>query len=104
MRSPRALDVEKCGPGVDAAEGAHALVTDEYLIAKIAGIGAQPPLVDAEFRAEREAPWWNFQIAPAAEGMSECFSSRRLEMRRKSAKPRHRVLSTDQTHGVEVTV
>ena len=57
------------GDGVDAADGADAAVAGEDLIAEVAGVGAETPLVDAVVAAEgAAAPGEDFQIAPAAEG------------------------------------
>jgi hypothetical protein len=54
--------------GVYRADGAYAVVAGEDLIAEVAGIGAETPLVDAVIAAEgAAAPGEDFEIAPAAE-------------------------------------
>jgi hypothetical protein len=50
------------------AGGADALVAGEDLIAEVAGVGAETPLVDAVVGAEGAAAFGeDFEIAPAAE-------------------------------------
>jgi hypothetical protein len=57
--------------GVDAADGAKAAVTTEDLVAEVAGVGAETPLVDAVVAAEGAAAFGDyFQIAPATEGQA----------------------------------
>src|SRR5437879_13595685 len=57
------------GDAVDVADGADAVIAGEDLIAEIAGVGAETPLVDAVVAAEGAAAFReNFQVAPAAEG------------------------------------
>ena len=59
------------GQGIGIADRTAALVAGEDLIAQIAGIGAETPLVDAELRAEgAPAPGQDLKIAPAAERQS----------------------------------
>ena len=41
--------------GVDVADGADALVAGEDLVAEVAGVGAETPLMDAVFAAEGAA-------------------------------------------------
>ena len=56
------------GDGVDLADGADAAVAGEDLVAQVAGVGAEAPLVDAVVGAEGAAPLGeDFEIAPAAE-------------------------------------
>ena len=56
------------GDGVDAADGADAAVAGEDLVAEIAGVGAETPLVDAVVGAEGAAAFGeDFEFAPAAE-------------------------------------
>jgi hypothetical protein len=56
------------GDGVDVAAGADAAVAGEDLVAKIAGVGAEAPLVDAVVGAEGAAAFGeDFEVAPAAE-------------------------------------
>jgi hypothetical protein len=56
------------GDGVDAADGADAAVAGEDLVAEVAGVGAETPLVDAVVAAEGAAAFReDFEIAPAAE-------------------------------------
>ena len=51
------------------ADGADAAVAGEDLVAQVAGIRAETPLVDAVVAAERAATFDDdFEIAPAAEG------------------------------------
>ena len=54
------------GFGVEAARGAHALVAGEDLLAQIAGVGAQLPLVNAGVAAKCEAAGWDFAATAAA--------------------------------------
>jgi len=57
------------GDGVDGAYRANAAVAGEDLIAEVAGIGAETPLVDAVVAAEGAAAFGeDFEFAPAAEG------------------------------------
>ena len=57
------------GDGVDVADGADAAITGEDLVAEIAGVGAETPLVDAVIGAEGAAALGeDFELAPAAEG------------------------------------
>ena len=66
-----ALEGLVSGYGVDAAEGADAAVAGEDLVAKVAGVGAETPLVDAVVAAEGAAAFGeDFEIAPAAEGQA----------------------------------
>ena len=66
---PRALEPGHGGDGVGGAQGADAAVAGEHLVAQIAGVGAEPPLVNAELRAEGAAARGeNLQPAPAAQG------------------------------------
>jgi hypothetical protein len=56
------------GDGVDAADGADAAIAGEDLVAEIARVGAETPLVDAVVAAEGTAAFSeDFEIAPAAE-------------------------------------
>src|SRR5258707_5026973 len=56
------------GYGVDVADGADAAVAGEDLVAKVAGVGAESPLVNAVVGAEGAAAFGDdFKIAPAAE-------------------------------------
>jgi len=53
---------------VDIAKGAAAIVAREDLLAQVAGVGAQPPLVYAVIAAEgAAAPSEYLELAPAAE-------------------------------------
>jgi len=52
--------------GVEAALRAHAAVALEHLRAKISGVGAQSPLVDAGVAAKGVAAAGNFSAAPPA--------------------------------------
>jgi adenylate cyclase len=63
----RAPQFPICSPGVDRADRANTAVPRQNLVAKIAGIGAQPPFVYAKIRAEGKAPRGDFQCTPAAE-------------------------------------
>jgi hypothetical protein len=57
------------GDGVDVADGADAVVAGKDLVAKVAGVGAETPLVDAVVTAEGAAAFGDdFEIAPATEG------------------------------------
>jgi hypothetical protein len=56
------------GDGVDVADGADAAVAGADLVAEVAGIGAETPLVDAVVAAKGAAAFGeDFEIAPAAE-------------------------------------
>ena len=56
------------GDCVDVTGGADAAIASEDLVAEIAGIGAETPLVDAVVRAERAAAFSeDFEFAPATE-------------------------------------
>jgi hypothetical protein len=56
------------GDGVDAADCTDTAIACEYLIAEVARVGAETPLVDAIVAAEGAAAFReNFEIAPAAE-------------------------------------
>jgi hypothetical protein len=55
--------------GVYRADGTDAVVAGEDLVAEVAGVGAETPLVDAEVRAEGASAFGDdFEIAPATEG------------------------------------
>jgi len=55
--------------GVDVADGADAAIASEDLVAEVAGVGAETPLVDAVVVAEGAAAFGeDFQLTPAAEG------------------------------------
>lgn len=54
------------GFGIEAAEGADAAIAREDLLAEIAWIGAQPPLMHASCTAEGKASLRNCTAAPAA--------------------------------------
>jgi hypothetical protein len=57
------------GDSVDAAGRAMALVAGKDLVAKIAGVGAEPPLVDAIVATEGAAAFdEDLKVAPAAQG------------------------------------
>jgi hypothetical protein len=57
------------GDGVDVTDGTDAMVAGEDLVAEVAGIGAETPLVDAIVAAEGAAAFGDdFEITPAAEG------------------------------------
>ena len=57
------------GDGVDGADGADAAVAGEDLVAEVAGVGAETPLVDAVVAAEGATAFGeDFEVAPAAEG------------------------------------
>lgn len=56
------------GDGVDATDGADAAVARKDLVAEVAGVSAEAPLVDAVVGAEGAAAFGeNFEFAPAAE-------------------------------------
>jgi hypothetical protein len=57
------------GDGVDVTDGADAMVASKNLVAEIAGVGAETPLVDAVVGAEGAAAFGeDFEFTPAAEG------------------------------------
>jgi hypothetical protein len=57
------------GDGVYRADGADAAVAGKDLVAEVAGVGAETPLVDAIVAAEGAAAFGeDFEVAPAAEG------------------------------------
>lgn len=64
----RALERVPRGDRVDAARSADAVVASEDLLAQVAGVGAQTPLVDAVIATEGAAAFGeDLEIAPAAE-------------------------------------
>ena len=68
-RASGALEGGVGGDGVDVADGADAAVAGEDLVAEVAGVGAETPLVDAVVGAEGAAAFGeDLKIAPAAEG------------------------------------
>ncbi len=59
------------GQGVEFADGADAAVAGEDLVAEVAGVGAETPLVDAVVAAEGAAAFGeDLELAPAAEGQA----------------------------------
>ena len=59
------------GNRVDVADGTDAAVTSEDLVAEVAGVGAEPVLVDAVVGAEGTATFGeDLELAPAAEGQA----------------------------------
>jgi hypothetical protein len=57
------------GDGVDGAGGTDASIAGEDLVAEVAGVGAETPLVDAVVAAEGAAALGeDFEFAPATEG------------------------------------
>jgi hypothetical protein len=57
------------GDGVDGTDGADAAVAGEHLVAEVAWVGTEAPLVDAVVAAEGAAAFGeDFEVAPAAEG------------------------------------
>jgi hypothetical protein len=52
--------------GIDAALRAYAVIAREYLVAKITGVGAQLPFVNAGLGTEGPASFGNFGPAPSA--------------------------------------
>ena len=59
------------GDGVGLAEVADAAVAGEDLVAEVAGVGAESPLVDAEVGTEgATALGEDFELAPATEGQA----------------------------------
>ena len=67
--APGALERGVDGDGVGLAEGTDAPVAGEDLVAEVAGVGAETPLVDAVAGAEGAAAFGeDFEVAPTAEG------------------------------------
>jgi hypothetical protein len=57
------------GDGVGLTDGADAAVAGEDVVAEVAGVGAETPLVDAVVGAEGAAAFgYDLEVAPAAEG------------------------------------
>jgi hypothetical protein len=57
------------GDGIDVTDGADAVVASEDLVAEIAGVRAETPLMDAIVGAEGAAAFGeDFEVAPAAKG------------------------------------
>jgi hypothetical protein len=57
------------GDGVDVTDSADAAVAGEDLVAEVARVGAEAPLVDAVITAEGAATFGeDFEVAPATEG------------------------------------
>jgi hypothetical protein len=52
---------------INTATAADAAIAFEHLVAEVAGVGAEPPLVHTIVRAERSAAFRDFDRAPAAE-------------------------------------
>ena len=64
-----ALEGGEDGDGVGVAEGADAAIAGEDLVAEVAGVSAETPLVDTVVGAEGAASFGeDFKLAPAAEG------------------------------------
>jgi hypothetical protein len=67
--SARSFECIVGGHGVYRTDGADAVVAGKDLVAEIAGIGAETPLVDTVVGAEGAAAFGeDFEITPAAEG------------------------------------
>jgi hypothetical protein len=59
------------GDGVDAADSTGAVIAREDLVAEVAWVGAETPLVDAVVAAEGAATFGeDLEVAPAAEGQA----------------------------------
>jgi hypothetical protein len=57
------------GNGVDGADGADAVVAGEDLVAEVAGVGAEAPLVDTVVAAKGAAAFGeDLEVAPTTEG------------------------------------
>jgi hypothetical protein len=54
--------------GVGSAYRANAPVPPQNLLAQVTGVGTEAPFVHTPIRTEREAPRWDFQATPTAEG------------------------------------
>lgn len=68
-RTSGSLECVVGGDGVDVAGGADAAVASEDQVAKVAGVGAETPLVDTVVGAEGAAAFGeDFEFAPATEG------------------------------------
>ena len=63
----RSFEFIVCGPRIDQATCANALIALRYLFAQISGIGAQAPFVYAPVRAKSPPARWHFERAPSAE-------------------------------------
>jgi hypothetical protein len=70
MRSARAPELAPRGHTIDSTNCANASITQQYLLAKVARVGAKAPFVDAKLRTECPAAGGNLQIAPAAQSSS----------------------------------
>ena len=65
------LECVEGGDGVDVADGADAAIAGEYLVAEVAGVGAETPLMDAVVGTEGAAAFGeDFEFAPTAEGQA----------------------------------
>jgi len=64
----RAAQLGVGSASVDSADCANAPVPLQYLLAKVARVGAEAPFVNAPIRAERKTPRRDFETTPAAEG------------------------------------
>ena len=60
------------GEAIHPADGAYAVVALQDSLPQVAGIGSDLPFLDAPFGAKREAAFWNFEIAVAAEIAAVC--------------------------------
>ena len=68
MGSTRAPQFPISNAGVDSADRAYATVAQQNLLAEVTGVSAEAPFVHTPIRTEREAPRWDFQATPTAEG------------------------------------
>src|SRR6476646_3275325 len=68
MRSTGALHVQVGGAGIHLTQRAYAAIARQYLLAEIAGVGAEAPFVNTPIGTERETASGNFEVTPAAEG------------------------------------
>jgi hypothetical protein len=70
-RAPRSFKGVVGSGGIDAADEADAVVAGEDLIAEVAGVGAETPLVNTVVGAEGSAAFgYDFEFAPAAQGQA----------------------------------
>jgi hypothetical protein len=67
LRSTRTFQIAVRRLSVYAALRADAVIAQTNVLAKVAWVRAELPFMHAVFGAERKAPGWHFQTAPAAQ-------------------------------------
>ena len=83
-------DMPKLRHAIQAAKDADPVVTSENLLPEVAGIGPQPPLLDAPVGAKSEPACRHFQTAPAAQATPVASFRKNFTIR---SPARHRALA-----------